>query len=169
LKANSFPSFSEPPAILEAPKNLEISVNRTARFDCKASSGSKITWFKQVQGSSSPTSILKLGRRFNVFPNGSLKIHPVQKVDEAFYRCRAENFIGYNHARAFLRVLGTYGFILNSDFSKFSKTLFGRVHLFPRLTLVYVFPRLVQVVCFPALDAGCIFSRAWHHLHAFPH
>lgn len=80
-------------------------------FDCQASSGSKISWFKRVQGSSSLTSILKLGKRFNVFPNGSLKINPVQKIDEAFYRCRADNPIGYNNASAFLRVLGMYGFI----------------------------------------------------------
>ena len=77
-------------------------------FNCRASIGSQITWFKRMKGSSSLSSVQKLGKRFNVFPNGSLKIHPVQKIDEAFYRCRAENPVGYNNASAFLRVLGMY-------------------------------------------------------------
>ena len=97
---------------MEIPKDLTSSVNRTALFDCKVrSSGSKVTWFKRLQGSSSLTSIMKFGKRFNVFPNGSLKINPVQKIDEAFYRCRAENPVGHTNASAFLRVLGMYGFI----------------------------------------------------------
>ena len=55
------------------------------------------------------TSVLKLDKRFNIFPNGSLQIRSVQKKDEAFYHCRAENPIGYNNVTAFMRVLGMYG------------------------------------------------------------
>ena len=80
-------------------------------FDCKASTGSRVTWFKRVQGSSALISVLKLGKRFNIYPNGSLKIQSAQKIDEAFYRCRAENPIGFNNASAFLRVLSMYHFI----------------------------------------------------------
>ena len=100
--------IAEPPVFIEVPKNLQTSVNRTATFDCRASVGSHIMWFRRMEGSSSLSSVQKLGKRFNVFPNGSLKIHPVQKIDEAFYRCRAENPVGYNNASAFLRVLGMY-------------------------------------------------------------
>ena len=96
---------------LEVPRNLQTSVNRTVMFNCKASIGSKVTWFRRVQGSSALTSVFKLGKRFNIFPNGSLKIQQVQKIDEAFYRCRADNPIGFNNASAFLRVLGMYHFI----------------------------------------------------------
>lgn len=102
--------IAEPPVFIEVPKDLQTSVNRTAMFNCKASIGSQITWFKRMKGSSSLSSVQKLGQRFNVFPNGSLKIHPVQKIDEAFYRCLAENPVGYNNASAFLRVLGMYDF-----------------------------------------------------------
>ncbi|KAJ7391864.1 hypothetical protein OS493_016154 [Desmophyllum pertusum] len=76
-------------------------------FDCKATSdlGVKYFWFQRVKESSSATSILKLDKRFNIFPNGSLEIRRVQKKDEAFYHCRAENPIGYNNVTAFMRVL----------------------------------------------------------------
>ena len=30
------------------------------------------------------------------------------------------------------------------------------------------FPRLASVACFPALGTGCLFSRAWHRLLVFP-
>ena len=77
-------------------------------FDCKATSdfGIKYFWFQRVKGSSSLISILKLDKRFNIFPNGSLEIRRVQKKDEAFYHCRAENPIGSNNVSAYLRVLG---------------------------------------------------------------
>lgn len=77
-------------------------------FDCKATSdfGIKYFWFQRVKGSSSLISILKLDKRFNIFPNGSLEIRRVQKKDEAFYHCKAENPIGSNNVSAFLRVLG---------------------------------------------------------------
>ena len=79
-------------------------------LDCKGASdlGIKYFWFQRVKGSSSLTSILKLDKRFNIFPNGSLEIRKVQKKDEAFYLCRAENPIGYNNVSAFLRVLGNF-------------------------------------------------------------
>ena len=110
-KLIGFFPIAEPPVFIEVPKELQISINRTAMFNCRASIGSQITWFKRLKGSSSLSSVQKLGKRFNVFPNGSLKIHPVQKIDEAFYRCRAENPVGYNNASAFLRVLGMYHLI----------------------------------------------------------
>ena len=84
------------------------SVNKTIMFDCKATSdfGIKYFWFQRVKGSSPLISILKLDKRFNIFPNGSLEIRKVQKKDEAIYHCRAENPIGSNNVSAFLRVLG---------------------------------------------------------------
>ena len=33
---------------------------------------------------------------------------------------------------------------------------------------LHVFPHLSMVACFPALGTGCIFSRAWHRSHVFP-
>ena len=34
---------------------------------------------------------------------------------------------------------------------------------------LHVLPRLDRFACFPALSTGCIYSRAWHGLHVFPH
>lgn len=83
-------------------------MNKTKTFDCRATSdfGIKYFWFQRVKGSSSLISILKLDKRFNIFPSGSLEIREVQKKDEAFYLCKAENPIGDKNASAFLRVLG---------------------------------------------------------------
>lgn len=81
----------------------------TVMFGCKASRReTKITWFKRPHGSTSLTSVPKLGKRFTIFPNGSLKISSVQKEDEAFYRCRGQNNVGYTNVSAFLRVLGRF-------------------------------------------------------------
>ena len=51
-------------------------------------------------------SVDTLGQRFIVFSNGSLQVQKVQKQDEGFYQCRAENPVGYTTTKAFLRVLG---------------------------------------------------------------
>ena len=103
-----FSFFAEPPRFVKIPSDSTTSVNKTMMFHCKASSdlGIKYFWFQRVRASSSLTSILKLDKRFNIFPNGSLEIRRVQKKDEAYYHCRAENPIGQNNASAFLRVLG---------------------------------------------------------------
>ncbi|KAK2570207.1 Adhesion G protein-coupled receptor B3 [Acropora cervicornis] len=85
---------------------INTSVNSSALFDCKVKGSEiKVTWFKRLPGSTTLVSALKLGKRFNIFPNGSLKISLVKKSDEAFYRCHAENPVGYTNASAFLRVL----------------------------------------------------------------
>lgn len=111
--------FAEPPRFVKIPSDLTTSVNKTIMFDCKATSdfGIKYFWFQRVKGSSSLISILKLDKRFNIFPNGSLEIRRVQKKDEAFYHCKAENPIGYNNVSAFLRVLGTCTFLQDCDFT----------------------------------------------------
>ncbi|XP_074622246.1 uncharacterized protein LOC141880636 [Acropora palmata] len=96
----------EAPVIINTPSNQETSVNSSALFDCKVKGSEiKVTWFKRLPGSTTLVSALKLGKRFNIFPNGSLKISLVKKSDEAFYRCHAENPVGYTNASAFLRVL----------------------------------------------------------------
>lgn len=96
----------EPPVIVDVPRSQETAVNSTAMFDCKArGSEIKVTWYKHLGGSTSLISALKLGKRFNVFPNGSLKIIMAKKTDEEFYLCRAENPVGYTNASASLRVL----------------------------------------------------------------
>ena len=105
-------SFAEPPRLVKIPSDLTTSVNKTIMLDCKATSdfGIKYSWFQRVKGSSSLISILKLDKRFNIFPNGSLEIRRVQKKDEAYYHCKAENPIGSNNVSAFLRVLGKRGY-----------------------------------------------------------
>lgn len=100
--------FAEPPRFVTIPSDLTTSVNNTITFDCRATSdfGIKYFWFQRVKGSSSLISILKLDKRFNIFPSGSLEIRGVQKKDEGFYHCKAENPIGDKNVSAFLRVLG---------------------------------------------------------------
>ena len=101
-------SFSETPTLATGPKNITSQVNRTVLFDCKATSNlaSKISWFKRGKGDSKMISVDTLGQRFIVFSNGSLQVQKVQKQDEGFYQCRAENPVGYITTKAFLRVLG---------------------------------------------------------------
>ena len=102
--------LAELPNFVKRPSDLTTSVNNSVMFDCKATSdlGVKYSWFQLVKGSSTSTSVLKLDNRFNIFPNGSLNIRNVQKKDEAFYHCRAENPLGFNNVTAFLRVLGKF-------------------------------------------------------------
>ena len=91
-------------------------VNRTVLFNCKANDNllPQVTWFQYVKGSSNPVSVAKLDRRFNLFPNGSLQIKPVRKIDEANYECRAENPVGFKTATVFLRVLGAFAVVFAS-------------------------------------------------------
>ncbi|KAH9522455.1 Roundabout 1, partial [Dermatophagoides farinae] len=92
------------PTFLIEPKDVRVTMNSMARFDCVANGNPRPSVFWNKEGNQFLMFPDNKYERFMVTPEGSLIISPVKKEDKGYYVCSALSVVSSARTKAYLNI-----------------------------------------------------------------